>query len=417
MRKYVLTKEGEDYAREGLPEIRLVKMLDKPLPLKTLQKNVKNFSIAFQWAKKNTWVEIRGDNLVAVKRDVTSELQDALVALQEGRPVQERALNILIHRKLAEEVKETTKRAEYEKGQEISQITEDLIKSGTWKDVRFKEYNVEAVGKRIHSGKRQPYSKFLSDVRKKLVELGFIEMRGSTIVTEFWNFDALFQPQGHPSRDWAQTYSLKYPKQGKLPPSKIVQQVAAAHENGWKTGSTGWGCKWSYEKAAQLMPVAHDTAVSPQILASKGLQIPGKYFQIVRCYRPDVIDVLHGVEFNQMGGFVAAADLTFKDLLGLLKMFAVEIGGCDPHSVRFFTDYYPFTEPSAQVSAKHPKMGWVELAGAGIFREELTKPLGVDAPVIAWGFGIDRLAMYRLGISDIRYLFSQNLRWLRDQVI
>ncbi|MBI4170786.1 MAG: phenylalanine--tRNA ligase subunit alpha [Candidatus Aenigmarchaeota archaeon] len=416
MSRYVLTKEGEEYATEGLPEIRLVKILDKPLPIASLQKNVKNFSIAFQWAKKNGWVEIKNGNAVLVKKAGRYGLQEAITALKDGKSVQERLLKVLVQRKLAEESKET-KKPVYEKGQEVREVTEGLIKSSAWKDIKFVEYNVEAVGKRIHIGKRQPYSKFLYDARKKLIELGFIEVTGSTIVTEFWNFDALFQPQGHPSRDWTQTYSLKYPKQGKLPASKIVQQVAAAHENGWKTGSTGWGYKWSYEKAAQLMPVAHDTAVSPQTLASKDLQIPGKYFQIVRCFRPDVIDVTHGVEFNQMGGFVVAEDLTFKDLLGLLKMFAVEIGGCDPNSVRFFTDYYPFTEPSAQVSAKHPKMGWVELAGAGIFREELTKPLGVDAPVIAWGFGIDRLAMHKLGISDIRYLFSQNLKWLRNQVV
>ena len=80
-------------------------------------------------------------------------------------------------------------------------------------------------------------------------------------------------------------------------------------------------------------------------------------------------------------------------------------------------DYYPFTEPSVQLSAKHPQLGWVEFGGAGIFREELTKPLGIDVPVIAWGLGIDRLAMFKLGINDIRDMFSQNLDWLRKQVI
>ena len=96
-------------------------------------------------------------------------------------------------------------------------------------------------------------------------------------------------------------------------------------------------------------------------------------------------------------------------------MFAIEIAGAE--RVKFFTDYYPFTEPSAQMSARHPDMGWIEFAGAGIFREELTKPLGIDAPVIAWGLGIDRLAMFKLGIKDIRNLFSQDLEWLRRKSI
>ena len=69
------------------------------------------------------------------------------------------------------------------------------------------------------------------------------------------------------------------------------------------------------------------------------------------------------------------------------------------------------------MSAKHPQLGWVELGGAGIFREELTQPLGINVPVIAWGLGIDRLAMFKLGINDIRNLFSQDLSWLRKQVV
>jgi len=128
-----------------------------------------------------------------------------------------------------------------------------------------------------------------------------------------------------------------------------------------------------------------------------------------------VIDPTHGVEFIQTGGIVVAKDIDFRHLLGLLKDFAKEIAGIE--EVKFFTDYYPFTEPSVQVSGKHPDLGWVELAGAGIFRPELTEPLGVKEPVIAWGFGIDRLAMHALKITDIRELFSRNLEWLKRQKV
>ena len=107
--------------------------------------------------------------------------------------------------------------------------------------------------------------------------------------------------------------------------------------------------------------------------------------------------------------------LTFRDLLSILEEFALEIAGAE--RVKFFPDYYPFTESSVQMSVKHPKMGWIEIAGAGIFRPELTLPLGVKEPVIAWGLGIDRLAMYRLGIKDIRELFTRNLEWLRNRPI
>jgi phenylalanyl-tRNA synthetase alpha chain len=107
--------------------------------------------------------------------------------------------------------------------------------------------------------------------------------------------------------------------------------------------------------------------------------------------------------------------MNFKNLLGLLKQFAVEFAGAE--KVKFLADYYPFTEPSVQLSAKHPDLGWIEFAGAGIFRPEFTEPLGVKEPVLAWGMGIDRLAMFKLDIKDIRYLFSQDIDWLRRQVI
>jgi phenylalanyl-tRNA synthetase alpha chain len=128
-----------------------------------------------------------------------------------------------------------------------------------------------------------------------------------------------------------------------------------------------------------------------------------------------VIDATHGVEFNQTEGIVIDESLTFKNLLGILKLFAEEIAGAE--KVKFIPDYYPFTEPSAQLSAKHPDLGWMEFGGSGIFREELTKPLGIDVPVIAWGIGIDRLAMFKLNIHDIRHLFSRDLEWLRKQKV
>ncbi|MDI6654604.1 MAG: phenylalanine--tRNA ligase subunit alpha, partial [Candidatus Hydrothermarchaeota archaeon] len=130
------------------------------------------------------------------------------------------------------------------------------------------------------------------------------------------------------------------------------------------------------------------------------------------CYRPDILDAMHLIEFNQVEGIVADESLTLTNLLGVLEIFAKEVAGAK--KIKFLPDYYPFTEPSVQLSAKHPEMGWIEFGGSGIFREELTKPLGIDVPVIAWGIGIDRLAMFKLGIDDIRYLFSQDLKWLRE---
>jgi phenylalanyl-tRNA synthetase alpha chain len=102
-------------------------------------------------------------------------------------------------------------------------------------------------------------------------------------------------------------------------------------------------------------------------------------------------------------------------MLGILKTIISEITGIK--EFRFKPDYYPFTEPSVEVSGKHSKLGWIEIAGAGIFRDEVTIPLGIDATVLAWGIGIDRLAMIKLGVNDIRQLFSKNLKWLREKEV
>jgi len=408
-----LTEEGKKYLREGLPEKNLAKLLEKG-PLKLEEAQIENLPIAIQWAKKNGWIKIDKGLLTLVKKPGVLVEEDALAKIEKGEKVDPNLLSTLIKRNLvSEEREDELTRAKQYVGKEIDKLPSELIKTKLWEKAKLKPYNVEFVGKRVYPGKRQPYNQFLYQIRRKLVELGFKEMRGPAIIQEFWNFDALFQAQNHPSRDWTETYSLKYPKYGSLPDPKIVERVKAAHENGWKTGSTGWGYKWDPEKASRLMPVAHDTAISPKALSSKDLQIPGKYVQVVRCYRPDVLDATHLFEFNQMGGFIVGEELNFRNLLGLLEMFAKEIAGAT--QIKFLPDYYPFTEPSVQLSAKHPELGWIEFGGAGIFREELTKPLGVDAPCIAWGIGIDRLAMFKLGIKDIRYLFSTDLKWLREE--
>jgi len=292
----------------------------------------------------------------------------------------------------------------------IEKLTPEMLKTGSWKNKEFRAYDINVKVPKVYGGKRHPYSEFVENVRQKVVEMGFKEMWGPIIELEFYNFDALFQPQNHPARTWSATYRIKEPRYGRLPARKIVEAVRAAHENGGNTGSMGWQYKWSEKIASQLMPRAHDTAISPRYLV-QDIEIPGKYFSLVRCFRPDVIDATHAVEFNQLGGFVIGKKLNFRHLLGLLKGFVIEMTGAK--EIKFFPDYFPFTEPSVQISAKHPEFGWMELAGAGIFRPELSEPLGIKEPVIAWGFGIDRLAMLRLGVSDIRDLFSQDLGFLR----
>src|SRR3989338_2359978 len=118
---------------------------------------------------------------------------------------------------------------------------------------------------------------FLNKIKVQLVQLGFKEMSGPLIETEFYNFDVLFQPQDHPARTWTDTYHLKHPTEGKISDDLLANRVKYAHEEGGRTGSTGWGYAWNKEIAKQLMPRAHGTAVSARQMG-KGVTLPCKYF-------------------------------------------------------------------------------------------------------------------------------------------
>jgi phenylalanyl-tRNA synthetase alpha chain len=241
-------------------------------------------------------------------------------------------------------------------------------------------------------------------------------MTGTAVETSFFNFDALFVPQDHPAREESDIYYVKDPAFGDISQhAEAVEHVRETHENGWTTGSTGWGYKYSLLNAQRLILRGHGTCLSARTLEAKKFQVPSKHFSIARVYRPELIDRTHLSEFNQVEGIIVDENLTLKDLLGVLGKFATEIAGAD--KVRFKPDYFPFTEPSVELSAYREGYGWVEFGGSGIFRPEVTLPLGVKEPVIAWGLGVDRLFMMRAGLEDIRMIFSQDLDWLRRKEV
>ncbi len=292
-------------------------------------------------------------------------------------------------------------------------ITPEMLITGKWKNAEFRSYDLTTPTPRVFFGRPQPYREFLEEVREEFVAMGFEEMTGPIVESEFWNMDALFMPQFHSARDIHDVYYIKEPKYATGLPQGLVKNVKAAHENGFGTGSKGWRYEFSEEKTSRLIMRSQTTACSARKLASKDLKIPGKYFAIGRCFRYDVIDATHLADFNQVEGIVVEENITLKQLIGLLKLFAREF--CKTDKVKVVPSYFPFTEPSAGLYAKHPQLGWLELAGAGIFRPEMVKPLlGRHVGVLAWGIGIDRIAMFKLGLKDIRELFSHDLEFLRN---
>jgi phenylalanyl-tRNA synthetase alpha chain len=298
-------------------------------------------------------------------------------------------------------------------GEEAGALTPEMLRTGAWKNVTFRRYNVDVPPTRVPVGRRNPYAQFLDRLKDKLCSLGFEEFDGPLVETDFWNSDALFMPQFHSARDIHDVLYVKEPTHAKAIEQPWLDQVAAAHENGWRTGSRGWGYRFDRDFTRRLILRSQGTVLSAKQLPHA--KVPGKYFGVVHCFRYDQVDATHLADFYQTEGIVLGEEVNLRTLLGLLKMFAEEVAGAT--EVKFVPGFFPFTEPSVEAHIKHPSLGWFELGGSGIFRPEVTEPLGITVPVLAWGLGIDRMAMVSMGIHDIRDLFTSSIDDVRTRRI
>ena len=294
-------------------------------------------------------------------------------------------------------------------GNEIGELTPKMLETGDWKKCTFRGYNIAIPPARIIPGRTNPYVQFLEHVKDKLCSLGFEEYDGPLVETEFWNGDALFMPQFHAARDIHDVYRIKNPTHAKSIEEPWLSNVAETHKNGGNTGSRGWNYDFDHEFTRRLVLRSQGTVLSAHQLHKA--KVPGKYFGIARCFRYDKVDATHLSDFYQTEGIIAGNDVNLRTLLGMLEMFAKEVAGAT--EVKYVPGYFPFTEPSVEVHIKHPVLGWFELGGAGIFRPEVTKAQGLDCPVLAWGMGIDRMALMALGLNDLRELFSEDIEEVR----
>uniref|UniRef100_A0A7C3FBA3 phenylalanine--tRNA ligase n=1 Tax=Candidatus Methanomethylicus mesodigestus TaxID=1867258 RepID=A0A7C3FBA3_9CREN len=424
-----LTDEGKFCAQNGLPEVRLVALLKSMggrAPMSSIAGALKpdEISAALGWGKKTgSFTVEKGPkgNEIVLKKEVPSEANallgrllyplDASTISDEGRSI----LMQLKSRGLLDIKEAKTLILELVPGKQpagvlLNTMTSDIIRSGKWREARLRPYDVTASPPKMALGKKHPYLEFLDEVRLILVGMGFEEATCNVVETEFWNFDILFQAQDHPARAVHDSFRVKGLQPQVGAGRDLLDAVRRVHEDGWETGSRGWGYKWSEETASRGMLRSQMTVGSVKYLYSHR-KPPVKAFSLSKVFRPDVIDSRHMIEFSQLDGIVGGEGINVRHLLGVLTEFGKKLGFTD---IKFKPSYYPFTEPSIDAFVKHPKLGWIECLGAGLFRPEVLKPLGIGFPVIAWGIGIDRLAMIRLGISDIRELHSADLEVLRS---
>jgi phenylalanyl-tRNA synthetase alpha chain len=289
---------------------------------------------------------------------------------------------------------------------EKNRLTSEDIVSGEWKNITLRRYDITLEAENIYPVKIHPLQKIIQQARKAFLEMGFTEVVSPQVESAFWDFDALFQPQDHPARDMQDTFYLNRPNRAKLPEAEIVERVKNTHQDGWQTGSKGWGYRWSPDRARQLVLRTHTTAASIRALAENP-NPPQKIFCVGKVFRNEAISYKHLPEFFQVDGIIVDEHANLASLLGTLKEFYSKMGF---KKVKFKPDFFPYTEPSIEVSGfMESKNKWLELGGSGIFRPEVTRPFGCDVPVLAWGLGLERLAMMRYNIKDIRNLYWSDL--------
>ncbi|UCH03619.1 MAG: phenylalanine--tRNA ligase subunit alpha [Candidatus Thorarchaeota archaeon] len=435
---YTLTQEGTEYAENGLPEVRLFRAVlelggkakvDEAVAKSGLTPAAKG--IAINWSRKNGWLGITkedGTTVLEVKAEVPeTPLEEVLSAISEGRRAipegLDSALEEAIERSLANTSMTKVFEAEVTREkrdmidellskeiQGIVNLTSEMLSSESWRGKPFRPYNVELEPAYVNYGKKHPYAEFNDWLREIMIGLGFTEWFGPYVETEFWGHDTLFVPQDHVSREVQDQFRVVSPHDhGDILDDKYYKAVKAVHENGGDTGSKGWDWPFSKEVATRLCLRPHTTPVSMRYLYEHR-ESPQKMFIIDRNFRAEKLDATHGQEFDQCEGIIMDKDLTLRDLLGYLTSICKGVG---IKKMKFKPGQFPFTEPSVETFAKHDKLGWIELGGSGIFRPEVTYPVGIKDTVLAWGIGSGRLYMAAMGINDIRDLFTRDLTWLR----
>ena len=420
------------------PELELFRKVTESSHLLTVDdlkegfSSPQEFSAAIGRARSAGWVKVEGEALPAVwvvdpkGPDVLNSL---LESVSSGRkenelsPEQSALVPDLVKRELLRRVgTRSTTVAITESGRGsatvaarrdlIDKLTPEILASGSWEGKALRPIDVEAKAPRFYPGRRHPVRDFIKEIRETYISMGFTELTGDSVYPAFWNFDALFIPQNHPGREMQDTFYLAGLDDRKLTRSGAVANVAATHEDGWKTGSRGWGYRWRIEEARRLVLRTHNTVLTVKAL-SESKEREARVFAVSKVYRNENLDYKHLAEFHHMDGIMVGKGLNVRHLMGFLTEFYKKMGMSD---VKLWPTYFPYTEPSLQVVGYSKVFKtWIELGGSGVFRPEVTLPLGVKVPVLAWGPGIERLMMLRFKLEDMRDLYGSDLSWLRSR--
>ncbi|MHA7734000.1 phenylalanine--tRNA ligase subunit alpha [Nitrosopumilus sp. S6] len=394
-----LGKNGIESLEKGLPERRLLELLKTKSKLSDLQKELGPvFGPAMGLARKNNWVDATADEITLKNPPDVLPGEKSLKQIRDQKisadTLDSNDLSGLLRRPdfVVEEIVKT------------KQITlTDSAKSINL-DASSGGIDVEAKVPEVFVARTHPLKDTIDEIREIFVTLGFSEIYGNMTQSSFWNFDALFTPQDHPARELQDTFYLDGISAKKIATPEQIKKVSESHKKNWRY-------QWDINEARKMVLRTHTTCVTIKHLAETKPD-EARVFSLGRVFRNEKVSYKHLVEFNQIEGVVVGKDANLRNLMGIQREFYKRIGIT---KIKFWPTFFPYTEPSLQTMVYNERLGkWVELFGMGIFRPEVTKPLGITKPVLAWGGGIERIAMLKYGLDDVREFYNNNLNWLRS---
>jgi len=254
------------------------------------------------------------------------------------------------------------------------------------------EVDLSLPGIAQDAGRLHPLTQVIDEICGMFVRMGFVVVDGNEIETEFSNFTGLNIPLEHPSREAFDTFYLDTPPD-----------------------------------AGEGRFLLRSQTSTVQVRAMKRRRPPLAIVAPGRVYRPDAVDASHSFMFHQIEGFMVDEGISFADLKGVLEFFCKGIFGQDIR-MRFRPHFFPFTEPSAEVDISCiickgkgcpvcGRKGWLEILGSGLIHPNVFKTVGYDPKKyagFAFGMGVERIAMLKYGISDIRLFCDNDLRFLKQ---
>ena len=417
-----LDKNGMDLPDGMLPERRLLQMLAGGGPqtvsalIDALGPSL--FGAAIGMARKNGWVVARpgktGDDMILSASPSLPALlpgEATLAAIQRNHnaPIAAASVDMSDLQSLLKRPRLVKRTVVRTKSVTLAASARKLDVSSDDTDAKERPgaIDVSANVQRMPLGRTHPLKEIISEIREIFAAMGFSEISGSIVQSCFWNFDALLTPQDHPSREMQDTFYLdddmvSNPVQDSSPGH--VRYIARTHAAIWRQ-------KWDAAEAERMVLRTHTTCVTLRHLLSLSSRLDNaRVFSLGRVFRNEKTSYKHLAEFTQVEGVVHEEGTTIRDLMGIQTEFYRRLG---LPKVKFWPTFFPYTEPSFQSMVYNERLGkWVELFGMGIFHPHVTR--GLAYPVLAWGGGVERIAMLRYGVDDVRDFYANDMQWLRS---